>query len=63
MGGVEDRVREFLESWDKTHCYICLDPIQDGKFIMIGGKIYCLVCHELELNKRNKLDKLNEHTK
>ncbi len=58
MTSVAERVKEFIETWDRTHCTICEDSLQDGKFIMIDGKLYCLTCHEFELNKPNKP---NEH--
>jgi hypothetical protein len=60
MGGVEDRVREFLNSRKmqdssfkaidpepetELHCCECGTGLADGAFVMISGKPYCLECH------------------
>ena len=62
MDGVNDRVKEFLTTWKMTHCAGCEVELQDGRFIMLDGRLYCLSCHANmkadevnELNKSNKL--------
>ena len=52
MTGVEDRVKGFLEAWEKierdrdltSRCEECDREIQDGNFMLISGHLYCLPC-------------------
>ncbi len=65
MGGVEERVKEFLESCKRmaiakiVACSSCGAELTDGNFAVIDGKLFCLDCH----TRHSTLDTQNHGTK
>ncbi len=56
MAGIEERVRDFLEAWqrkkqaDEFLCSDCGDKLEDGNFAVIDGDMICLSCMKVRIN-------------
>lgn len=57
MTGIEERVKGFIESWEKIrdsdllspgplHCVVCDRELEDGNFIILDGDALCLPCKD-----------------
>lgn len=58
MTGVEDRVKGFLEAWQRKkqaydlQCTDCGDKLEDGNFAVIDGDMLCLNCMRVGINEQ-----------
>lgn len=57
MAGIDDRVKEFLRSWEKIQesdllsagplrCVVCDRELEDGGFALLDGDPVCHKCRE-----------------
>ena len=57
MAGINERVKEFLESWDRIRgdallsmdalrCVVCDRELEDGGFALLDGDPVCSRCRE-----------------